>query len=660
MTGKVTMWARAGQRLAELVAGGVVAAVLVTGFEIGWRSFGALPAAALIILPLSTSVVCGIVLVLRLTRSVQESLLASPRAVRTCFRLAASLSAVAVLLAIGGFLSNDLFIDEPASGITLVGYVATLAVSAGAGALVWVWSRGLRTPTPTGLRRFASVVFAIAAAWLAFIDASFLPTNYHQLHVVLGLAVITMASAAVAFMVDDKAVLRRAFGGALGVCMLAFTLTPKSALSEVFSEPTVARRVVGLARLASDRDGDGFSAVFGGGDCDDADLNAYPLSLQGRDCLGWSAPAPRRIIRAASTTKDERHSPDIVLLVTVDALRCGFGVADRQELRNACPRLTEFAREGRFSGSGHTSHPSTSKAMCSLMRLDTGDQESRVSIAASFRKLGYASAATVTHPYALCSVWFKGDDTFDVIDKSLVPVAMRPEGITSDQVTDRVISQIENALAKNERTLFWAHYFDAHAPYVQVPGSHFAGSSLDGYVAELARVDFEIGRLFDRVKQLAGARATIVLTADHGEEFDEHEATRHGTNVYEQGTRVPYVAWNAGPEPRQGLPELLPANHFDVGHYLLSLVTGQEFKPSSATYLEAKVAGDEQFGVVEGDWKLVYRRTLGLTELYNLSNDPEERVNLGSDRSDVLRRLGPLLGTLYLERGHEFATVPAH
>src|SRR5207253_2536424 len=84
----------------------------------------------------------------------------------------------------------------------------------------------------------------------------------------------------------------RRLGTAAGATALALAfpglIGSTSAVRLAVAPPgTVYRSLVLEARRLRDRDGDGHSAWLGGGDCDDGDARAYPLSFAGRDCLGW-------------------------------------------------------------------------------------------------------------------------------------------------------------------------------------------------------------------------------------------------------------------------------------------------------------------------------------------------------------------------------------
>ena len=114
----------------------------------------------------------------------------------------------------------------------------------------------------------------------------------------------------------------------------------------------------------------------------------------------------------------------------------------------------------------------------------------------------------------------------------------------------------------------YAHFINPHAPYMPRPEwrAGFVDSRYDGpvtggsnfpkqfpvigpadrqhlidlYDAEVAGNDAGIGEL---LASLAGrgllGRAVVAYTADHGEEFHDHGAWLHGSNLYEETIRVP-------------------------------------------------------------------------------------------------------------------------
>src|SRR5207245_10481057 len=67
------------------------------------------------------------------------------------------------------------------------------------------------------------------------------------------------------------------------------------------------------------------------------------------------------------------------------------------------------------------------------------------------------------------------------------------------------------------------------------------------YDAETASLDAHLRDLF-RALEKRGVldNAIVVVTADHGEEFDEHGFMEHGASLYEPAIRVPLIMLVAG------------------------------------------------------------------------------------------------------------------
>ena len=94
-------------------------------------------------------------------------------------------------------------------------------------------------------------------------------------------------------------------------------------------------------------------------------------------------------------------------------------------------------------------------------------------------------------------------------------------------------------------------YIDPHGPYAKRDGHDFGVKAIDLYDSEIAYTDHEIGRFLDGLKKSGLAdRTIVVLFADHGESFDEHNLTRHGTALYQHQIHVPVMMRVPGLAPR--------------------------------------------------------------------------------------------------------------
>gem|GEM_PF-2349562 len=559
-----------------------------------------------------------------------------------------------VVLLSGLYLSNVLLVDPPSSGTTLAAYAVTVA----AGALTaWAARRVARRSEPArriGARVLVASSSLVIGVGAATIDAGFLPAQYEGFHRALG--AVAFGSIA-GFCVLGLEVLEgsrarvRAWAGLLATASLLglVPLVGADAASlglqarAVVGDRTVHRRLLLAARSLADRDGDGFSSILAGGDCDDADPKAYPLSRVGRDCFGFvgvrsassepatpsSSPgslAPHDVVPVEGPPK-----PDAILLVTIDAFRCGFDTHGRAELRHACPNLTRLAGRGPARLIGHTVSPTTLLGVSAIHHVPASEGSL---LAAALGKRGYEGRVVATHPRILESPHIR--EPFVEIDESLVPAARRPGGVTGEAVTDLLLARLR-AVRPAQRLFLWGHYYDAHAPYVRVEGSPWSPSALGGYIEEVRRTDAAVGRLIDALEgELRGLDVALFVTADHGEEFGEHGGSMHGAALYEESVGVPFLAWRA----KAPMPADLPASVSEVGPYLLAAADGLPFQSSGEAYLHVRGYLDDQIGLVRYPWKIIIHRRLAFTELFDLERDPGERVDLSRDRPDVLRELG--------------------
>jgi len=199
------------------------------------------------------------------------------------------------------------------------------------------------------------------------------------------------------------------------------------------------------------------------------------------------------------------------------------------------------------------------------------------------------------------------------------------------------------------------------------------------YAAMITRMDREIGRLMDLVKELDLDDNTIfVFTSDNGPLYDKLGGTdtdffqsagifrgRKGS-FYEGGFRMPLlVRWvgkiKAGTESGRvtGFEDWLPTLCDLVGEgtaipagfegvSFAPTLLGQNQPPRPFLYRESPGYGGQQC-VREGDWKLV-RQHLNpppkqktppppTTELYNIASDPSETTDVAAQHADIVEKL---------------------
>ena len=202
------------------------------------------------------------------------------------------------------------------------------------------------------------------------------------------------------------------------------------------------------------------------------------------------------------------------------------------------------------------------------------------------------------------------------------------------------------------------------------------------YAAMVTRMDREVGRVMDLVRELGLDEHTIfVFTSDNGPLYDRlggtdtdffHSAAgfrgRKGS-LYEGGVRVPCVVrWKGKVAPgttsdrvtgfEDWLPTLLElAGARDAtpagldGISFAPTLLGRTQEPRPFLYREFPGYGGQQ-SVRVGDWKAVRQRLNpgpkakggpGAVELYDLSKDPGETTDVAAQHPDVVARLSAIM-----------------
>ena len=255
--------------------------------------------------------------------------------------------------------------------------------------------------------------------------------------------------------------------------------------------------------------------------------------------------------------------------------------------------------------------------------------------------------------------------------------------VSTKVVTDAALAEIDAAVADGRPFFLFAHYFDPHydylppAPYDRLFDPDYAGPggwddflrneriSLEDptqpgkrrrviserdlenvwarYAGELAWTDAQIGRLLDRLDEHGIAERTVVIvTADHGDEFFEHDSLGHRRTLHEEVVQVPMIL---------RLPEVLPANRrvegivstIDILPTLLELL---EITPEES--LEESLVSDSFLPLIRGEEEGGERSALGRIVRHRRVEMqipmPGGRVPAGGSRIQVLEtfRKGPI------------------
>ncbi len=180
----------------------------------------------------------------------------------------------------------------------------------------------------------------------------------------------------------------------------------------------------------------------------------------------------------------------------------------------------------------------------------------------------------------------------------------------------------------------------------------------DRYRREVSAWDASLGTLLDGLRSAGLLERTILLvTSDHGEEFQEHGRLTHGSHLYEETVRVPLVLHGPGipagrrDEPVQGI-DLFPTLARLLGIAPAPELPGYDLlaagAPPRSVVLETSrgIGPDgarvDLVAVRRVQWKLVETPSLARRELYDLANDPSERA----DRTGSAAELAELAAEL--------------
>jgi len=389
------------------------------------------------------------------------------------------------------------------------------------------------------------------------------------------------------------------------------------------------RLALRLARATTDHDGDGFSARFGGGDCDDRRADVYPgaedvpgngvdENCEGGDAVavaegdsdddaadpggaeGQGPPAPKPS-SAAGKTPDGGDAPASaggkftgnILIITIDALRgdrlgvAGYSRPDEKG-RSLTPNLDALARRGAYFRRVWSQAPNTPRSFPSILTSQTPSGvkwdkprvnypnllESNHTFFEDLRTAGLTPIGIFSHFY------FTADRGISKAFKEWSndgagTIAESNKDIASPRIVPKVIARLKKAAASRERFVLWTHLFEPHSSYMthkEFPSSGASGPAglMEKYDHEIAYVDSWVGKVLAALESTGLAKKTaVVIMADHGEAWGEHKFFFHGQDLFDEQLRIPLIIAVPGREP---VTSEEPVAAYDVGPTLVDLV----------------------------------------------------------------------------------------
>lgn len=249
------------------------------------------------------------------------------------------------------------------------------------------------------------------------------------------------------------------------------------------------------------------------------------------------------------------------------------------------------------------------------------------------------------------------DRGFDVYDDDVARRASASPFSYAERPADAVV---DNALAwvrtAPERFFLWVHLYDPHANY-EAPAGYDALAGGDPYGGEVAFADAQVGRLLAGIRRRFGPGGMAVLvTSDHGEGLGDHGEATHSLLVYDATQHVPLILHAPG-LPRGAVIED-QVRLMDVAPTLLELAQAPPLPDAAGVSLLPRVRGEQPPGdtlayleAIEPQLSLGWSPILGVRtgshkylraprpELYDLTNDPGERINLAAQDPDRVAAL---------------------
>jgi arylsulfatase A-like enzyme len=389
-----------------------------------------------------------------------------------------------------------------------------------------------------------------------------------------------------------------------------------------------------------------------------------------------------------------------VLFIVVDTLRWDHFGAHGAAERDVSPAMDALAASGVLFERAYATAPWTRPSIGSMITgltpsahggtaVDRPLPEAATTLAELFAERGYSTSGVVSNWVIAAQNGF-AQGYARYLDS---PAALKRIP-SSAAVTKLGINEMDALAAVDAPFLLFVHYFDPHYRYAAHPEIGWSGGergriaeqpsifelrhmgpSLDAeelqnlwdlYAEEVRHTDEHIGGLLAHVDALGlGDETIVVLVSDHGEEIFGRGYLGHAHSLYEELLRVPFVVRAPGLSARRVTtpvsllsltPTLLELAGFATdglgfqGESLAPLMRGDGRGPGPFLFAEVDYLPDKKVertarkrALIGDRFKLIRDNDSDTVELYDLSQDPAERVDLSDTDPDLAARLLEIL-----------------
>lgn len=268
----------------------------------------------------------------------------------------------------------------------------------------------------------------------------------------------------------------------------------------------------------------------------------------------WLGPAPQKLAPRVDPERcrELRDAPPFpalalpaeqrrnVILISIDTLR-----ADHVQLqvggKPLMPGLSAFAREARYAPRAQSGFPAT---MLSMTSAFTGFLPSDLLLAPKpIENVFTRAKGTLTTIEAVLprGRYFTRPD----VQAYLLSGAELSAVGSAPRQTDYAIRKLRLLRSLGERHMMWIHFYEPHEPYKAREPYDFGPRPIDRYRSELAMVDEQLSQLLEVLRTEGWYDDSLIMIfADHGESFGEHNHFHHHYLVYPWLVNVPLL-WRA-------------------------------------------------------------------------------------------------------------------